>query len=408
MTQPLFAELLRLLRGGVPYRSPFTPRATTTARGDDLPFKVSMLGPTSVGKTSLISALLREAESALIGTKVILEPYDVETEQRIVTHRRKIEGALYAGEFDPEAVKPNVEEVIFRLRLATGSDEVGIRFDLLDYPGGWLDPHRRGVENQESWEECLRFMAQSSVLIVPIDAVLIMEAQLTKQKQSLPFLLAPGEVRDIALRWASERAERPDEPALLVFAPTKCESYFADNGGLHDESEKLYNQTTRLYGQVRTAVMATAPHTKIYYVPVDTLGCVQLISAKWRPNAMFEGTLECLPHFAIRPPAMLRPKAVDSILFLLCRQLTEARSRTADVVAKVSADRAAEAAALADRSEGLFRDLFLRLIGEKALRERSRDWLAGEARREMAYLDRLTEVVDKLAEQPHNDRVRQW
>ena len=170
----------------------------------------------------------------------------------------------------------------------------------------------------------------------------------------------------------------------------------------------MWNLTTRLYEQVRTAVAERAPQAKIYDVPIDTLGCVQLLSAKWQSNALYEDTLECRPHFAIRPPAMLRPKAVDSILFLLCRQLAEARNRAAETVAKAAADRANAAEVLAGRSEGFFRDLVQRLSGEQELRERSRDRLAAEAKREISYVDRLNEVVEKLAEQPHNDRVRQW
>jgi hypothetical protein len=387
---------------------PFRPAAQDAPRDADLVFRVSMLGPTKVGKTSIIAALLREAETSLLHMGVALEPFDLPTEQRIAEHRRAIAGLLYAGEFDPAAIRANIEEAVFRLRMSTGSAEVGIRFDLLDYPGGWLDPHRRGAENQEGWDECLRFMEQSTTLVIPVDAAVIMEAQLTRQKMSLPFILAPSEVRDIAARWAAARMQRAEEPAMVVFAPIKCESYFDDNGGLQNESGRLYQLVTRLYDEVREVIRLEAPHAKVFYAPVDTLGCVQLISARWLPNPVFPDVLECLPHFGIRPPGRVQPKGVDSVLFLICQQLAEARKRAAELILKARQEEADQASALAGRREGLLKEFLMRLTGEQELREEYRSKTSALVGVEIDKINKLNGVIDQLAARPLGARARQW
>ena len=51
----------------------------------------------------------------------------------------------------------------------------------------------------------------------------------------MPRLLDVLAVEQVARNWAIERNLRPAEPALLVFCPVKCESYFTDNGRLPEQ-----------------------------------------------------------------------------------------------------------------------------------------------------------------------------
>ena len=115
----------------------------------------------------------------------------------------------------------------------------GIELQLLDYPGGWLDPVNRPPAAEAQWDECERFLEQASVL-----------DRADRRRgdhgghRGVPPARGPVDPGHPAGRrrgpaWLKRRNERPDEPALLLFCPVKCESYFADNGGRRDLSATL-------------------------------------------------------------------------------------------------------------------------------------------------------------------------
>ena len=84
------------------------------------------------------------------------------------------------------------------------------------------------------------------MLLVPVDAAVLMEATSPRTsarcRGSSPAARSAGRAK-----WLSERNGRPNEPALLLLCPVKCESYFADNGGRRDESEKLLSRVRKVY-----------------------------------------------------------------------------------------------------------------------------------------------------------------
>ena len=123
-----------------------------------LPYKISMLGPTRVGKTSIVASLLHGGEQMLIGTSVTMSAGDPSTERRIALTSQALEGALKAGAFRPESLEQTVEPSRFSLLLDPGVEGAGIRFELLDFPGGWLNPITRRPEREADWQECLRFI----------------------------------------------------------------------------------------------------------------------------------------------------------------------------------------------------------------------------------------------------------
>ena len=111
-----------------------TPETTP----DELVFRIGLVGPSRVGKTSLITALLRDSQRLLQGTPVSMRPLGTPTEKRIAQHRRELDGSLLAGEFTPGALRGTEEPFTFQLLLDSGVRGAGIRLELLDYPGEWL------------------------------------------------------------------------------------------------------------------------------------------------------------------------------------------------------------------------------------------------------------------------------
>src|SRR6476661_2044174 len=270
----------------------------------DLVFRIGLVGPSRVGKTSLITALLRDSQRLLQGTPVSMRALGTATEKRIAQHRRELDGSLLAGEFTPGALRGTEEPFRFQLLLDSGVRGAGIRLELLDYPGGWLDPATRSHDRDGDWQSCQRFLQQCSVLLVPVDAAVL-----------------------------KERTWRPDEPALLMLCPVKCESYFDDNGGRRDESEELLSRVRRVYADVIEAVPAEAPHVRVVYAPVDTIGCVEILHAEWTPDPREPSGMAFAAHYGVRWPARQAVKGADDVLVALCKHLVAAQQRVESDVA---------------------------------------------------------------------------
>ena len=168
---------------------------------DDLVFRIGLVGPSRVGKTSLITALLRDSQRLLQGTPVSMRPLGTATEKRIAQHRRELDGSLLAGEFTPGALRGTEEPFTFQLLLDSGVRGAGIRLELLDYPGGWLDPATRPHDRDTDWQACQRFLQQCSVLLVPVDAAVLMEPTSAAQLRAVPSILTTPEVGEVVRQW---------------------------------------------------------------------------------------------------------------------------------------------------------------------------------------------------------------
>lgn len=379
----------------------------------ELSFKIGLLGPARAGKTSIVATMLDAGQQLLVGTPVTMRPGNSETEVQISRIKRELQGSLLAEEFKPDSVRStHVDVREYSLRIDPGVPGAGVRFDLLDFPGEWLDPTARGRLHQEKWEACRRFITQSTVLIIPADAAVLMEVELKEHQRAWPFIFAIDEIAQVAGDWAAERNMKPDEPCLLLFCPVKCESYFADNGGRTDSSRELFNRFTDVYDDVLSRVQKEAPKARSLYCPVDTLGCVELSHAEWVPDQEGRGGgWSFNPTFALRPDALgrapkIRPKGVDDILVSLCNQFLTARRLMDEKIAEQQRQKRTEAENLADRSEGLFNDMWLWISRERARRRRAVEEI-GMTEAEIRHrVEALEKILNDIASRPRNSRVR--
>jgi hypothetical protein len=375
---------------------------------DDLVFRIGLVGPSRVGKTSLITALLKDSQRLLQGTPVSMRPVGTATEKRIAQHRRELDGSLLAGEFSPGALRGTEEPFTFQLLLDPGVRGAGIRLEVLDYPGGWLDPTTRPHDRDADWEHCNRFLQQSSVLIVPVDAAVLMEPTSAGQLRAVPSILTTPEVGEVVRGWLKERNWRPEEPALLMICPVKCESYFVDNGGRRDEGEELLQRVRRVYADLIEAVPQEAPHVRVVYCPVDTIGCVEILHADWTPDPREPSGVAFTAHYGVRWPARQVIKGADDVLVALCRHLVAARQRVEADQAEGRKQEAEQAREYAAKDEGFFRNIWYHLNGERARRATAAVTSGHEADDAAARVSALTDVVAELAARDPGGRVRQW
>ena len=327
---------------------------------DRFDYKIGIIGPTRVGKTSLITAILEDAQKLLAGTPVTMEAVGT-TKARIKQHKDELRGSLMAGHFDPGHLAGTQEPFVFELAL--GVDRHALRFAILDYPGAWLDSTARTGREEQRWQaECEPWLKGASVLLVPIDAAVAMESTLKAELVAAQRALQITEAEEVARRWAKAR-KASGERGLLVLAPLKCESYFADNGGIKNRSEELYARVRELYGYLVEAVRQEAgPLVDVQYHPIDTFGCVEVKRAEW--TFAPAGGPVFHAEYLVRPPSKVSPRGADGILVALCRHLVGEQ---------------------ATRNHGLLGNLWR--------------WLTGERRR-------LSDAVQALAARELGPRVR--
>jgi hypothetical protein len=372
----------------------------------EVTFKIGLVGPTRIGKTSLITALLAESRTLLAGSGVTMHTVGVATEAKIASNRKELDGDLLAGEFQSKSLKGTVEPFTFHLKLDPGVSGSEINIDLLDFPGGWLVADERPAQYAQDWDQCLTFIKESTVLLVPVDAALLMEASLAKQRHALPRLLTTYEVEEVARDWAIERNRKPYEPALVVFCPVKCESYFADNGGRRDRSVQLLQRFKETYAEVITAINSEAPKASLIYAPIDTIGCVELIDATW---PLAEGSQDHAFHadYRVRRPAKISRKGVDDVMRALCKHLVDSKRVVSAAEGQVLSSQADQAWRYAERREGFFRDLWFLLNGERLSRQRDAEAASEKSQEAWERVAALEAVLNKIASAQYGQRVHE-
>lgn len=357
-------------------------------------FRIGLLGPSRVGKTSLVTALLAEAQNLLAGSGVAMRPADRATEDKVVRNRQDLEGDILAGEFSSVGLKGNTEPFTFRLNLDPGVPGAEINIELLDFPGGWLEAGNRPAQSEADWERCRDFITHSTILLIPVDAAVLMEASEARHRKLMSRLLTTVAVESVARDWAIERSRRPDEPALLAFCPVKCESYFTDNGGYRNRSADLSKRFHEAYAGVLKAVRDETSLAARLYAPVDTIGCVEMVDAKW--GSVQTATDELFTaSYRIREPRRISRAGVDDLMRAICKQLVEGR-RIADAAEgqELSA-RAVQATDYASQDEGFLRNMWLWVSRERKARHDA----AREARSEAEEVERRVAALDGVLKQ---------
>lgn len=373
----------------------------------DFIFKIGIVGPTRVGKTSLIAAILKDGQSLLQGTPASIKPFGIKTERRLIQHQKELEGSIRAGEFNSGAVSGTEESFKYELYLDPGVKGAGIRFGLLDYPGGWIDASRRPEEREGEWKSCENWMKESSVLIVPVESAVMMEADTNHRRRSASYILNTVDVGNVVREWAKSRAALPHEPALLVFCPVKCESYFADNGGLRDDSQWLFDAFQDHYHEVLKTIKGEAPQTRLLYLPVDTIGCVEILKGDWQEHQKQAADVVFQADYRVRRPHRQTVKGADAVLVSLIRHLLEVKRLGEIAIAEMMDAEAKAARERAEKSEGTFRDFLLWLRNERERRREAADKLHGDAFRQLEVVKGLEQTIAGLAQRELGSRVKQ-
>jgi hypothetical protein len=211
-------------------------------------------------------------------------------------------------------------------------------------------------------------------------------------------------VESVARDWAADRKRREPEPALLVFCPVKCESYFTDNGGIKNRSAELEKRFHDTYGPVIRAVRQAAPLATMLYAPVDTLGCVELVEADWPEDD--SGQVLFTAKYRIREPKIVARVGVDDVMRAICKQLVEGRRQLEVRQGQILDEHASRASVHAGRDEGFFRNLWLMISRERKAREAAALAATEEAKENARRVAALDIVLKQIAAGRFGPRVK--
>ncbi|GGX88561.1 hypothetical protein GCM10010324_37930 [Streptomyces hiroshimensis] len=366
-----------------------------------------MVGPSRVGKTSLIVSLITDAPRILARLPAALRTRDTWTEDAVMRRRNELEGAVRAGSFRKQALRGTDRASYYKLALESGIAGVAVHLTLLDFPGGWLSPGQDTKRPEDTWRDCREFMAQSTVLLVPVDSPVLMSARHAEQHRAIPELLKIAQVESVAEDWATERQYAQEEPALLLLVPMKCESYFADNGGSQDRAAELAEAVSKTYSRMCDIVRMNAPHARILYCPLDTLGCVELAGdPAWVPDDEGDG-LQLSAEFRVRQPGEISVVGAEDILIAVCRVLAEARRTAEEALAEEATDAHRQVEEEAQIRRPFIERVRRWLDGTQAQLAENRRATGARARRAQRKLEHFERMVDELAARPFGSRVRE-
>lgn len=283
-------------------------------------YKVALLGPTRSGKTTLISSALTEGQQFLRDKDTPAQfMAENSTLKRIQENRQELDGALAAGSFNPGALAGSQDMTKYELTLAVGKSKLPIH--ILDYPGGWL------TENTPEFADVRKWIDECNILILPVDAVVAMEHRGTDQTIAARHRLNVAAIEDAVENWARQRVHQKS-PGTILLVPVKCESYFSDHGGRQDKSAELRNRVVQeIYKGVIDKVRGESKGSQllsVLYMPVDTMGCVDLVSADWE-NAP-DGKLECHARYRVRGDGKRSVYGAGDVLVAIARMITDAEN----------------------------------------------------------------------------------
>ncbi|MEB6565870.1 hypothetical protein MXL26_11025 [Acinetobacter towneri] len=388
----------------------------------EMEYKISMLGPTRVGKTSLVASILGSTrEEVLAGTALNLKSLDLATEKKLSAHAKELRSSLNAGSFNSGAVAGTQEPAKFRFSLNDGANESLLNFTVLDFPGGWIDPDNRPEQRQNDWEECKKFIHSSSVVIIPVESPVLMEAIAPKQQGAIEYNIHSEEIKEIITDWAKFRThEHANEPSTIIFAPVKCESYFTDNGftSNKDKSDDLKRLVEKYYADVIQSAENEFEHNQnsalnIIYTAVDTIGCVEIINGQWDHDKE-SNFLRFSADYAIRKNPRINRKGGEDIFIALFKNLLKAqeiREKTQlDSISSNLSD--VDKEALRAKNEENLWDDFWGFWGVETERAKKTTRLYGEVgelnekmEKQLEQINKLKEIIEDIGNQSFSSRT---
>lgn len=237
------------------------------------------IGPSSTGKTTLVCSIIDALRTLFADKKGISIQIDNEDAVNACVHALR----TAKGELPDKLLQPTSEASSCTVRAGSTAGLLGkvlskpaLELVFHDYPGHLL-------EDLPEFTRTVTDLGSAEVLLVPVDATLIMEADSDQKEVAAQSLHKLTAIEEILVEWEKRRAKTAGG-GLVLFVPVRCEQYFADNGmqADPDAAQKLQDRIrTRFFSNIIDILTFFGQNTDCLYVPVDTIGRCQLKQSQW-------------------------------------------------------------------------------------------------------------------------------
>lgn len=218
---------------------------------------ICMMGPRSVGKTTVLTSLFHESQSQICeGSSIYLKALDANT-NTLNDYYTMLVDAVAKKNASNLPASNTISEFQFGLGLAGRVESV--RLTIRDFPGEYLTSTIK-----RDREEIYDFMASATVILIAVDTPYLMEedGRYNEEKNKV----------DVVTHYLKDNVAAIKDK-LVLFVPLKCERYFHD-GRLSQVSEKVkdtYKDLTDYFSRNNIASFVT---------PIITLGGIEFDSMK--------------------------------------------------------------------------------------------------------------------------------
>ena len=263
---------------------------------------VTVLGPTGVGKTSLLAAMYSQFERQMLDTELDLTP-DLQSSaelQEKLGQLRRIEDVFEATPDDGVEGTNEPQSFTFFVGKRGAKSSLQLRFH--DYPGRYHLPGHATAENREMVRQRVRGCAAT---VLAVDAPALME----RHGRWNDVINRPQQMADLVKLAYQDLGQ----PRLLIIAPVKCERYLDKP----DTSRLLLKRVLESY-EVLVQTLKSDPYnrqTAVVVTPVKTVGAAVFSRVDERDGQ---------PHFMFRKrnhDAAYSPEDTDQPLRYLLRFL---------------------------------------------------------------------------------------
>jgi len=284
---------------------------------------VTMLGPSRVGKTSLLVSMYQQFQTVGGESDLQLIPDDaakIELNDKLDELR-----GLVSGPIPGVGLTQTDEPRRFHFGLGRVGSPPAIDLSFHDFPGAFVYHAQKDLAVRKAQLHELKEMVQSSsVSLLAVDAPAIMESGGRYHE----VINRPERVTEIVRDAYSNGG---GEPRLLIISPVKCEKYVRTS----ELQAQLYAGVESAYGKLLEFLRSEAVRKRvaIVFAPVQTVGSLSFSHFARSPD----GTPEHRFKWTDEADTGYRPQDGDQPLrylvrFLLAREYERARGNNSTTI----------------------------------------------------------------------------
>lgn len=212
-----------------------------------------MLGPSGVGKTSLLAAMYDQFDNVSRDLQLAVEG---EGKSELNTRLKELKSLVDCSSIKLKdgVTQTKSEPRLFKFKFGQTGTAPALEINFQDYPGGWLGED----DNKNKVKELIR---ESAVVLIPIETPALMERGGKYHEE----FNQPTQLNELFKTIYKDL----DSPRLVILAPVKCEKYMQN-------PPELFRKVREGYHKMLTQFASEKLLSKVAVVitPVQTVGSV--------------------------------------------------------------------------------------------------------------------------------------